>query len=71
MKIRKGDNVIVIAGRDKGATGKVIQAFPKTDKVLVEGVNKIKSTWLTPLLSVVLNLVALSPRKHRFTCPTS
>jgi len=42
MKIRKGDNVIVIAGRDKGATGKVIQAFPKTDKVLVEGVNKIK-----------------------------
>ena len=42
MKIRKGDNVIVIAGRDKGATGKVIQAFPKIDKVLVEGVNKIK-----------------------------
>ena len=39
MKIRKGDNVIVIAGRDKGATGKVIQAFPKTDKVLVEGIN--------------------------------
>ncbi|KAB1504292.1 50S ribosomal protein L24 [Corynebacterium sp. 320] len=42
MKIRKGDTVIVISGPDKGAKGKVIQAFPKTEKVLVEGVNRIK-----------------------------
>ncbi|KGM18886.1 MULTISPECIES: 50S ribosomal protein L24 [Corynebacterium] len=42
MKIRKGDTVLVISGPDKGATGKVIQAFPKQDKVLVEGVNPIK-----------------------------
>ncbi|RSZ64289.1 50S ribosomal protein L24 [Corynebacterium hylobatis] len=42
MKIHKGDMVLVISGPDKGAKGKVIQAFPKTDKVLVEGVNRIK-----------------------------
>ncbi|MGZ7495840.1 50S ribosomal protein L24 [Corynebacterium sp. ZY180755] len=42
MKIHKGDMVVVISGPDKGAQGKVIQAFPKTNKVLVEGVNRIK-----------------------------
>ncbi|AHI21851.1 50S ribosomal protein L24 [Corynebacterium vitaeruminis] len=42
MKIHKGDMVIVISGPDKGAKGKVIQAFPKTEKVLVEGVNRVK-----------------------------
>lgn len=42
MKIQKGDMVLVISGPDKGAKGKVIQAFPKTEKVLVEGVNRIK-----------------------------
>jgi len=42
MKVHKGDTVIVISGKDKGAKGKVIQAFPKTQKVLVEGVNRIK-----------------------------
>ncbi|MFA5651812.1 MAG: 50S ribosomal protein L24 [Candidatus Paceibacterota bacterium] len=39
MKIKKGDNVIVIAGKDKGKTGKVLAAYPKTNKVLVEGLN--------------------------------
>ena len=42
MKIKKGDTVQVIAGKDKGARGKVIQAYPKTEKVLVEGVNRVK-----------------------------
>ena len=42
MKIRKGDTVLVISGPDKGAQGKVIEAYPKRDKVLVEGVNRIK-----------------------------
>ena len=42
MKIRKGDTVLVISGPDKGAKGKVIEAYPKRDKVLVEGVNRIK-----------------------------
>ncbi|QGU06430.1 50S ribosomal protein L24 [Corynebacterium occultum] len=42
MKIHKGDMVVVVSGPDKGAKGKVIQAFPATEKVLVEGVNRIK-----------------------------
>jgi large subunit ribosomal protein L24 len=42
VKVKKGDTVLVIAGRDKGAKGKVIAAFPKLDKVLVEGVNRVK-----------------------------
>jgi|ERR1700758_2633703 large subunit ribosomal protein L24 len=42
MKIKKGDHVMVMAGKDKGATGTVIAADPKANKVLVEGVNMIK-----------------------------
>jgi large subunit ribosomal protein L24 len=42
MKIKKGDLVQVITGKDKGLQGKVIQAFPETEKVLVEGVNRVK-----------------------------
>jgi large subunit ribosomal protein L24 len=42
VKIKKGDTVVVIAGKDKGAKGKVIAAYPRQDKVLVEGVNRVK-----------------------------
>ena len=42
MKVRKGDTVLVISGKDKGAKGKVLVAYPECDKVLVEGVNRIK-----------------------------
>ena len=39
MKIKKGDTVLVITGKDKGKKGEVIAAFPKTNKVIVSGVN--------------------------------
>ena len=42
MKIKKGDEVVVIAGKDRGARGKVISADPVTNKVVVEGVNRVK-----------------------------
>lgn len=42
MKIKKGDNVIIIAGKEKGKTGTVVTAFPKTEQVVVEGINTIK-----------------------------
>lgn len=42
MKVRKGDTVLVIAGKDKGAKGKVLKAYPDRERVLVEGVNRIK-----------------------------
>jgi len=42
MKIRKNDTVLVIAGKDRGKKGKVRFAYPKEEKVLVEGINFIK-----------------------------
>jgi len=42
VKVKKGDTVIVIAGKDKGAKGKVIAAYPRLDRILVEGVNRVK-----------------------------
>jgi large subunit ribosomal protein L24 len=42
MKIRKNDTVLVIAGKDRGKKGKVRFAYPKDEKVLVEGINFIK-----------------------------
>ena len=42
MKIKKGDQVIVITGRDKGKTGEVTKAMPKESKVLISGVNLVK-----------------------------
>ena len=41
MKIKKGDHVIVVAGRDRGRTGLVVAAFPDRGKVLVQGVNVV------------------------------
>jgi len=42
MKIKKGDNVIVIAGANKGKKGKVLKAMPAIDKIIIEGVNMRK-----------------------------
>lgn len=42
MKIKKGDNIIVISGKDKGKTAKVLKAMPKADLVIVDGVNMRK-----------------------------
>ena len=40
QRLQKGDTVVVIAGKDKGKTGKVMQVLPTENKVVVEGVNK-------------------------------
>lgn len=42
MKIRKNDNVLVIAGKDKGKKGKIRFVFPKKSQIMVEGINMIK-----------------------------
>jgi large subunit ribosomal protein L24 len=42
MKVKKNDEVVVIAGKDRGVRGKVIEAIPTQNKVIVEGVNRIK-----------------------------
>ena len=42
MKIRKGDEVYILTGKDKGKRGKILQVMPTSEKVLVEGVNMVK-----------------------------
>jgi large subunit ribosomal protein L24 len=42
MNIKKGDTVIILSGDDKGKTAKVTKAFPRENKILVEGVNVMK-----------------------------
>jgi len=42
MKIKKNDVVKVIAGKDKGKTGKVLKMFPANSKIIVEGINYLK-----------------------------
>ena len=42
MHVKKGDTVVVISGKDRGVTGKVIAAYPREQRVLVEGVNRIR-----------------------------
>jgi large subunit ribosomal protein L24 len=42
LKIKKGDKVVVLAGRDKGAKGQVVKVFPTENRAVVEGVNMIR-----------------------------
>lgn len=42
LHVKKGDTVQILAGKDKGKQGKIISAFPKNSKVIVEGINKVK-----------------------------
>jgi large subunit ribosomal protein L24 len=42
MNIRKNDNVLIIAGKDRGKTGRVRFAYPKKERLLVEGINFVK-----------------------------
>ncbi len=42
QKIRKGDKVVMLAGKDKGRTGEVVQVMPKEDRAVVRGVNVVK-----------------------------
>jgi large subunit ribosomal protein L24 len=42
LKIKKGDNVVVIAGRDRGKTGQVIRVMPEEGRLVVQGVNMVK-----------------------------
>jgi large subunit ribosomal protein L24 len=42
MHVKKGDKVVVLAGKDKGKTGEVVRSLPQENKVIVSGVNKVK-----------------------------
>lgn len=42
LKVKKGDHVVVLAGRDKGKHGEIVKVFPSDNKVLVQGVNMVR-----------------------------
>jgi large subunit ribosomal protein L24 len=42
QKIKKGDKVVVLAGKDKGRSGEIIKMMPKDDKAVVQGINMVK-----------------------------
>jgi large subunit ribosomal protein L24 len=44
MKLKKNDTVKVIAGKDKGKTGRIVQVYPERERVVVQGVNMVKKT---------------------------
>jgi large subunit ribosomal protein L24 len=76
MKIHKGDNVIVLSGKDKGRRGEVLRAMPKTGHVQIEGVHRVKRSQKTTQirkragiidkdLPVPVSIVALvCPKEH-------
>jgi len=42
LKVKKGDRVIVLTGRDKGRTGEIVKALPRENRVIVSGINMVK-----------------------------
>ncbi|OGZ67679.1 MAG: 50S ribosomal protein L24 [Candidatus Staskawiczbacteria bacterium RIFCSPHIGHO2_02_FULL_34_9] len=73
MKIKKGDNVLVISGKDKGKTGKVLRSIPKEARILVEGAN-LKQKHLKPKKQgekgqVVKSPASLDVSNVKILCP--
>lgn len=72
MKIRKDDNVLVISGKDKGKTWKVLKVLTKTGKIVVEWVNIVtrnfKKSWANPWQSLKKE-AALDISNTMFICP--
>lgn len=73
MKVKKGDNVLIIAGKDRGKTAKVLKAFPKEAKLLVEGSN-IKQKHVKPKKQgekgqVVKMALPMDASNVKFVCP--
>ena len=66
-KIKKGDKVVVLTGRDKGRSGEVIKVMPKESRALVRGVNMVKRHQK----QTAAEQGGLCARKRRSTCPTS
>ena len=73
MKLKKGDNVMVLSGNDKGKTGEVLEIAPKADKVIVKGVN-IRKKHVKPRKAgeeggIVASEFPISSSKVNVVCP--
>ena len=73
LHVKKGDNVIVLSGKDKGKQGKIISASPRAGKVIVEGVNKVKRhskpSLKVPQGGIVSKEMPLHACKVQLICP--
>ncbi len=72
MKIKKGDQVVVLSGKEKGKKGKVLKVFPDKMKVLVEGVNLVKKHQKPTQKfqgGIIDKPVALMTSKVQVVCP--
>ena len=63
LHVKKGDTVLVLSGKDKGKQGKILQAMPAKDKVVVEGVNKLNVT-----LNLIRKLQTAVSLKKKLLC---
>ena len=73
MKIRKGDTVKVLSGNDKGKTGEVLEVIPKTEKIIVKGIN-IRKKSVKPRKQgeeggIIPSEVAIHSSKVSLVCP--
>ena len=73
MKVKKGDNVKVLSGNDKGKTGEVLQVIPKTEKIIVKGVN-IRKKHVKPRKQgeeggIIQTEIAINSSKANVVCP--
>ena len=73
MKIRKGDTVKVLSGNDKGKTGEVLEVIPKTEKIIVKGIN-IRKKSVKPRKQgeeggIIPSEVAIHSSKVALVCP--
>ncbi|MDA8303174.1 MAG: 50S ribosomal protein L24 [Actinomycetota bacterium] len=73
MKIHRGDNVIVLSGKDKGRRGEVVRALPKEGRVIVEGVNRVKrhqrTTQVRKRAGIIDKDLAVPVSKVALVCP--
>ena len=73
LHVKKGDNVVVLSGKDKGKKGKVIEALPKKGKVVVEGVNKVKRhtkpSQTVPQGGIIVKEAPINAAKVMLVCP--
>ncbi|MEG6586978.1 50S ribosomal protein L24 [Dendrosporobacter sp. 1207_IL3150] len=73
LHVKKGDTVLVLSGKDKGKTAKIVEALPKKGKVVVEGVNTVKRhtkpTQSAPQGGIVVKEAPMHTAKVMLVCP--
>ena len=73
LHVKKGDTVVVLSGRDVGKQGKIISASPKSGKVIVEGINKVKRhskpSLKVPQGGIISKEMPLHVCKVQLVCP--